>query len=172
VNGSLWQGSILCKNVSVIKQYVGVQPFKNVAEIDIIVVRVSPKINGGCKKHADGFSVYHRMWLSLLDCALWHLHDDGIFSSSVQWGADKSLARPTSWYTYVPTYICTEVYVYIHMHVCTYSCMCVRTCVRAHTQTQIDQLHKLLYWMWNSSWKELNCNMKSSQINKLQITYN
>jgi len=41
VNGSLRQGSIVCKYVSVIKKTVCRDPLKNVAEIDIIVVHVS-----------------------------------------------------------------------------------------------------------------------------------
>jgi len=31
-----------------------------------------------------------------------------------------------------------------------------------HIHSQIQHRHKL-DWMWNSSWKEVNCNMHSSQ---------
>jgi hypothetical protein len=41
--------SIVCKYGSVIKQYVGIQPFKNVAAVDSSVVHISPIINEGSR---------------------------------------------------------------------------------------------------------------------------
>jgi hypothetical protein len=69
-------------------------------------------------------------------------------------------------HTYVHTHIYTHILTYTHKHTCIYTY--IHTYTHTHTHTH-SQIHPNNYdWVWNSSWRELNCTIQSSQSNKLQ----